>query len=311
MDHFVNAGSQKCLVVLGISLADYQRLNRPLAYSDLTVISLYDIVHLVSRLIKSIFEADPRWEAYRKACCSCANYLRQSSLAHLKSPTPKTKARYMNYDREVRWAARALWLLDRVTCGYLSDRQKERLPTALMEERLGWLREYRQVVSVWLEVILVGQKICQVVREQGYHRNTSAAVRCLLASSRSEGCRKLIQQAADQIEGICIQLDENQSLPGSTEVLESLIGKGKRLLHHNNTSLPRQILAIATATTTITTITTDLVQKALSKCRMKHLRQWVADSLKPGVHVARQEDLVISPREQILRNRLAAAIPKI
>jgi hypothetical protein len=361
MDHFVNAGSQKCLVVLGISLADYQQLNRPLAYSDLTiiaiiavdqsngeivcdqldklavqfgvplatlsdrgsdlkkgvelfqikqpeVISLYDIVHLVSRLIKSIFEADPRWEAYRKACCSCANYLRQSVFAHLKPPTPKTKARYMNYDREVRWAARAVWLLDRATCGYLSDRQKERLPTALLEERLGWLREYRQAVAVWLEVILVGQKICQVVRVQGYHRNTSTAVRCLLESPRSESCRRLIQEAADQIEVICNQLGENQSLPGSTEVLESLIGKGKRLLHHNNTSLTRQVLAIAAAATTITT---DLVHTALSKCRMQHLRQWVADSLTPGVHVARQEDLVLSPREQILRIRLAAAMAKV
>lgn len=361
MDHFVNAGSQKCLVVLGISLADYQRLNRPLTYSDLTiiaiiavdqsngeivcsqleqlavqfgvpvatlsdrgsdlkkgvelfqlkqpdVISLYDIVHLVSRLIKSIFEADPRWEAYRKACCICANYLRQSVLAHLKPPTPKTKARYMNYDREVRWAARALWLLDRATCGYLSDRQKERLPKALLEERLGWLRGYRQSVAVWLEVILVGQMICQIVREQGYHRNTSAAVRCLLTSPRSEPCRKLVEQAADQIEGMCTELDANQSLPGSTEVLESLIGKGKRLLHHNNTSLTRQVLAIAAATTTITM---DLVHAALSACRMKHLRQWVADSLKPGVHVARQVDLVTSPREQILRIQLAVKIPKI
>jgi len=40
MDQFVNAGSQKCWVVLGISLADYQRLNQPLVYSDLTIIAI-------------------------------------------------------------------------------------------------------------------------------------------------------------------------------------------------------------------------------------------------------------------------------
>lgn len=43
MDHFVNAGSQKCLVILGIALADYQRLNRPLTYSDLTVIAIIPV----------------------------------------------------------------------------------------------------------------------------------------------------------------------------------------------------------------------------------------------------------------------------
>ncbi|KAA1257620.1 hypothetical protein LF1_50680 [Rubripirellula obstinata] len=359
MDHFVNAGSQKCLVVLGISLAHFQKLNRPLAYSDLTVIaiipvdqsngeivrdqlqqtsdqfgvplatlsdrgsdlkkgcelfqvqhpeviSLYDIVHLVSRIIKSIFEADPRWEAYPKACCTCANFLRQSVLAHLKPPTPKTKARYMNYDREVRWAARALWLLDRTVCGKLSDRQKARLPRDMMLKRLGWLRSYRSSISTWLEVILVGQAICQIVRREGYHRNTAASVLELLTKTHNPSCRNLIQQSAEQIEATCQALPEAQSFPGSTEVLESVIGKGKRLLHHNNTSLTRQVLAIATTTATITI---DLVQTALSTCRMKHLRAWVADSLTPGIHVAREEDLGLSQTEQNLRNRLAAATP--
>lgn len=275
------------------------------------VVALYDIVHLVSRLIKAIFESDPRWDAYRKACCVCANYLRQSVLAHLKPPTPKTKARYMNYDREVRWAVRAvraLWLLDRATCGYLSDRQKERLPAQMMQERLGWLWQYREAVTLWLEVILVGQKICQAIREQGYHRHSADAVRSLLDIPRQEASRRLIEESADQIEKMCGELVEGQSLPGSTEVLESLIGKGKRLLHHNNTSLTRQVLAIATATTTITT---ELVQAALTTCRMKPLRAWVKNSLKPGVHVARQEDLIQSPTETFLRNQLAAAMPKV
>ena len=155
LDHTINAGSTKCLIVLAISLADFRRLTGPMTHHDMTVIavmpvetsngeivngqleqlsdqfgtplatlsdrgsdlkkgvelfqgrhpevaSYYDIVHLVSRVIKRIFESDPKWESYRKACCRCANFLRQSVLAHLKPPTPKTKARYMNYDREVR-----------------------------------------------------------------------------------------------------------------------------------------------------------------------------------------------------------------
>ena len=36
------------------------------------VISLDDIVHLVSRLIEKILLADARWDEYRRACCSCA-----------------------------------------------------------------------------------------------------------------------------------------------------------------------------------------------------------------------------------------------
>jgi hypothetical protein len=145
MDHMINAGSTKCLIVLGIPLQEYRKLSGPLTHEDLDVLgvlpvetsngeivceqlkrlaeqfgtplatlsdrgsdlkkgvelfqedhravaSFYDIVHLVSRVIKAIFESDPRWDAYRKACCTCANFLRQSVLAHLKPPTPKTKS---------------------------------------------------------------------------------------------------------------------------------------------------------------------------------------------------------------------------
>jgi len=49
----------------------------------------------------------------------------------------------MNYDREVRWAMRALSILDRVRTGMLTDRQRRRLVPALVEKRLNWLEDYR------------------------------------------------------------------------------------------------------------------------------------------------------------------------
>jgi len=86
-------------------------------------------------------------------------------------------------------------------------------------------------------------------------------------------------------------------------VLESLIGKGKRLLHHSGNSVTRQILSLAAATTQITT---DLITTALSTCRMKHLNQWARDNLRPGIHVTRREDLGSSEEEVNLRNAIAA-----
>ncbi len=73
----------------------------------------------------------------------------------------------MDFDREVRWATRANSLLDRVRSGRLTERQKSRLPLEVVEQRLGGLDEYRLAASVWLKVILVGQRIVSLVRRTG------------------------------------------------------------------------------------------------------------------------------------------------
>jgi hypothetical protein len=360
-DHTINAGSTKCLIVLGITLKNYRKLSGPMSHHDLVVLavlpvetsngevvcgqleqladqfgspaatlsdrgsdlkkgvelfqkehpavaSYYDIVHLVSRVIKSIFESDSRWDLYRKACCRCANLLRQSSLAHLKPPRPKTKARYMNYDREVRWAMRALSILDRVRSGQLVDRQQARLPSDLVEQRLGWLDEYRERASVWLEVIWVGQAINGLVRQSGYTATTADEIRRLGETVSYEESKLLVRQVSDEVEPQCRTLRSDDSMPGSTEVLESLIGKGKRLLHHSGNSVTRQILSVAAATAQITT---DLVKEALSTCRMKHLRQWAHDNLRPGIHASRREDLTATAEEANLRKRLALTTPNV
>ncbi len=365
MDHMINAGNTKCLIVLGIALGDYRKLSGPLSHQDLDVIavmpvetsngevvceqlekladqfgtpvatlsdrgsdlkkgvelfkkdrpgvaSFYDIVHLVSRVIKSIFESDPQWDLYRKACCKCANFLRQSTLAHLKPPRPKTKARYMNYDREVRWAGRAIAILDRVRSGNLNQRQQVRLSPKLVEQRLGWLDEYRGRAAVWLEVIWTGQAINSLVRRSGYTNSTPDEIRSFLSKpqysqySQYGETRSLIERVVAEVEPMCQSFALGETMPGSTEVLESLIGKGKRLLHHSGNSVTRQILSLAAATTEVTKT---LVQKALSTCRMKHLAQWTRDNLKPGVHVARREDLAATPKEQNLRNKRLSTSP--
>ena len=228
IDHTIGAGKTKCLLVLGIPLADYHQLGRPLEHHDLEmlalipveqsngaivhrqltevvsrcgvpravvsdhgsdlkkgisllqqehpeVIGLYDIVHLASRLIEKLLTPDGRWGDYRQACCACAHQVRQSQLAHLKPPRPKTQARYMNVAPEIRWGVRALRILDHVRSGNLTDRQ--RLPLELVEQKLGWLDEYRDGLSVWLELTQIGQRANQVVRQHGYGVGTLTALR--------------------------------------------------------------------------------------------------------------------------------------
>lgn len=254
-------------------------------------ISLYDIVHLASRLIWKRLNNEDRFGDYRQACCECANKLRQSPLAHLKPPRPKTKARYMNVTPEIHWGRRALWLLDRVRSGNLTDRQKERLDRKKVESQLAWLDEYREELDVWAQLCAVGQTSCTVVRRCGYSRTTVAELKTTLGLGGTPAAQELIAELVSVVEEQCDRCERHPTpLPGSSEVIESLIGKGKRLLgtSQNNNSLTGQILSIAASTTRLTART---LSESLQRCRLGHVHTWSKANLKAGIHVARGEDL--------------------
>ncbi len=254
-------------------------------------ISLYDIVHLASRLIWKRLGKEDRFSQYRQACCRCANKLRQNRLAHLKPPRPKTKARYMNLDPEIRWGRRALWLLDRVRIGNLTDRQQQRLDREEVEAQLGWLDEYREELEIWTELCELGRASCAVVRRCGYSQATVAQLQATLGPGTTPAAQELIAEMTSVVEQQCDRCQGHASpLPGSSEVIESLIGKGKRLLgtSQNNNSLTGQILSIAAGTIKISA---QALSESLRRCRLSHVQTWLKENIKVGIHVARREDL--------------------
>ena len=254
-------------------------------------ISLYDIVHLACRLIWKRLGKENRFSQYRQACCQCANKVRQSPLAHLKPPRPKTKARYMNLAPEIRWGRRALWLLDRVRSGKLTARQQERLKLQDVEAQLGWLEGYREELGIWTQLCEVGQASSMVVRRWGYSGQTVAQLKAALGTSEAPVVQELITELTVVVEQQCARCEGQASpLPGSSEVIESLIGKGKRLLgtSQNNNSLTGQILSLAASTVKLSAAT---LLESLRRCRIGHLRDWLKKNIQPGIHVARREDL--------------------
>lgn len=256
--------------------------------------ALYDIVHLVSCQIEKLLQQDEQWNRYRKDCCTCANAVRQTMLAHLKPPRPKTKARYMNIDHEVRWGLRALFVLDRVRSGSLTDRQKQRLPLDKVEEKFGWLDEYRATLGNWMELSSLGQRASSVIRRHGYSAGTIEILDNELGEPEHAMSQQFVSQVIARVKPMCEAVGSEQN-PGSSEVIESLIGKGKRLLGQSpHNSLTRQLLAMATSTAQITP---NLIRKALSACRIKHLNAWCQSNLRRGIHSDRHEDLCPTPEE--------------
>lgn len=272
-------------------------------------IAIYDIVHLVSRKIEKIMNSEPQWNAYRQHCCVCANAVRQSTLAHLKPPCPRAKARYMSFDREIRWGARMLWIRDRVRSGNLNVRQKKRLEKSLVKAKFGWLGKFRYSVKRWERLSLIGQQIISQVRRHGYGVATLPALEQIRQATKDKTCLRLLGEVTAAIKPTCEAASVHTRLPSSSEVIESLFGKGKHLLGGGKAptnSFSAFLLSMVACTVDITE---DLAAKALASVPISKMKEWIKDNFDQSVHYTRRQDLTPTQEEQKLRKPTTPAIP--
>jgi hypothetical protein len=338
IDHTIQAGVTKCLLVLGIRASEYRKLNRPLRCDDMSVLELlpvgkstisivasqmddligrigvplavvsdegsdlvggvkdvqkrhpgivhcHDIVHKVSRIIDRILKNDSMWASYRTKCCHSGNSIRQTGLAHLTPPKPKTKARHMNLDPEIDWGVRVLGLLDRGhTDSTLSASEWNQL-----QEKLGWLSDYRERLTAWGELMQISKSLCEIVRREGYHTNVSARVKQALPAARTVEGQTLIHRSLAFLDQMQSRQSEDGPLPSSSEVIESVFGRGKRLEGQQSRSgFTTQLLAMAAC---VVKPTKQFIIDALKTCRTKHIAQWREDYLGRSLQSRRSQDL--------------------
>lgn len=245
-----------------------------------------DIVHKLSRLIKKILDRDEKWTTYRTENCSTGHRLRQSSLAHLTPPKPKTKARHMNLGPEIQWGVGMLQLLDGIERNENYDEQQRQK----LRDSAGWLKGYRSELSVWSELMSISQVICEAVRRDGYHTSLVETVRQVLPEARSEAGAELIEQTLLFLSVQQSSCSESLGpLPGSSEVIESLFGKGKRLEGQQSRSgFTAQLLSMAACACEPTE---ELINKAFATVSTAAVKQWQDDKLGPSVQSRRCRDL--------------------
>lgn len=345
IDHTIQAGVTKCLLVLGIRASDFRALGRPLQCQDMSVLELlpvskstipivadqlktlagrlgapmaivsdegsdliggvkqlqkaypatvhcHDIVHKMSRLIERILKNDTDWSRYRTLCCQTGNALRQTTLGHLPPPKPKTKARHMNLGPEIDWGVGMLSLLDRNGQGSTLSKSE----MALLESKVSWLREFRSSLDSWSELMQISSSVCTIVRREGYHRGIVESVVDGLGNARTEAGATLIRRGVAFLTEMQSRSVLSGKLPGSSEVIESVFGRGKRLEGQQSRSgFTTQLLAVAAC---VVNPTKEFIIDALRTCRIKHISQWRDEFLGQSLQSRRRRDLQKLPKTE-------------
>ena len=179
-----------------------------------------------------------------------------------------------------------------------------------MNAKFEWLDEYRDWINKWELLSLTGQQVISEVRRHGYGETTVDAVQCISKSTTEPTTKQFVDCVIDTIRPMSDAASRFGRLPSSSEVLESLIGKGKRLLGGTsagtNNSLTGQLLAIVACTIQITP---SIVRTAFAGCSIASLRSWMKREFGNSLHHTRGLDLTPIAAEQNLRKPKPVAIP--
>lgn len=336
VDHTMQIGTMKCLIVLGLRLSCWQQAkDRRLGREDVEIIALepvetstgevvnqqfrqaakrcgvpcaivsddgrdlhlglnlyradhpqtrwlYDIKHQTAALLKRTFEHDPQWTSYGQQATRTKQGTYLTHLACLAPPQQRGKARYMNVDTQVAWGLKALAALDEPPAQLLEHVDRDKL-----EEKLGWLRDYRGALHSWQEVMQMIEVVEHHVRTEGMEAQTVRKLRPeLKALSAGPVSRKFRVQLLWSLRKQARQCQPGERLPGSSEIIESVIGQYKHLQGERSPhGLTGLILSLAAS---VGEQTTCLLKAALEQVHVSDLLQWCKGKLGKTVQSQRK-----------------------
>jgi hypothetical protein len=206
---------------------DGRDLHRGLALFQgrhVQIVWIYDIKHKTASLLKRELEGDPVWTAFATRANQMKRQVHQTELAFCNSPQQRGKARYMSVDTLVAWGVKVLqWLDEPRPTGRELDAER-------IAEKVGWLRDYREPLRQWEQAMQVIETAETLVRREGHHAESESELRERLPPVEADSLadrlrRKLLEFMQEQ----ALRVSETERLPGSSEVLESIIGKYKTL----------------------------------------------------------------------------------
>lgn len=336
VDHTIQIGAEKCLVILGLRLCALPPSGQCLRHEDVEAIDLvpvkqsngevvyqqlekavtktgmpreiigdhgadlksgvekfcrahpetaavYDIKHKTAAVLEHELQPDVAWQEFTHLAALTKQQLQQTALAPLMPPNQRTKARYMNVDVLIQWGQTLLTVVDEA-----QQEEKSKFDPNQVKNKIGWITRFRQPLAEWGELLQIVTSTESFVRQQGLyhgaHLELQDRLQLLAHSERTHRVRtELVAFVAAQE----AKAHPNERLLGSSEVIESVLGKMKRLEQDQAksgfTGLVLSIGAMVSATTQ------EVVQKSLEIVPTKQVLTWCKKTIGQSIQARRRE----------------------
>jgi hypothetical protein len=254
---------------IGLLVAD-QRRSAPV---ETPTKVFKDFSHASSHLFKTQLLADTRWTEFLNLCGKTQPRIKQTSLGALAPPSQKAKGRYMNIGEIIRWGEKMMPHL--VGEG---GRLPEGLTADQIRQHFGWLVPFRRSLRVWGQLNEIRKRSLVYLRSFGYHATAADEVKSRLSCLRTtDSTRMMIDQIVALVREQSAGLQMGESYPASTEILESLIGKGKQMQFQNSRQGFTKMVAAMSAV--VARIDEPFVARALETVGEQDLRNWARKAI--------------------------------
>lgn len=240
-----------------------------------------DTAHRVSNLLEATLEEIPRWKKFREQLTLARRRMQHSPIPGALPPSPRAKARYMNVDIMIKWAADMLVLLD-------SGISNPGLNIEDLRKYLGWLFSYRDDIGYWNRLVSIGVVARYIVRIEGIHTNIADSFEEAVSSIKM-GAREL--QFADHLTTFLLNQSKRMLLGevfiGSSEILESLFGKIKYIEREQRAFGFTSLLLAGMAA--VGPLDEKTVAEAMECVKRSDIDEWAAKEIGQSVQSQRRQ----------------------
>ena len=354
IDHTVQIGPEKCLVILGLRLSELPRSETCLQHSDVELLDLvpvqksngtvvyqqlekvvaqtgvpreilsdhgsdlkvgieqfcqhhpetcavYDIKHKTATVLKHELEDDATWHEFLHLAGQTKQALQQTTLPGWAPPTQKVKAR--DFAKRVAplvaWGQRILSCLDQPEADWPTSEPDR------VHEKLDWVKRFRSALVEWAELFAVSTTTESVVRHQGLGAETpTVLVQRLQSSAHTARGQRMRQELLTFVTTQAALARPTERLVGSSEVIESVLGKLKRIEQDQATGgFTGLVLSLGAI---VSQASEAVIQKALETVSTQDVWTWCHETLGKSVQAQRRQLMKLPKRTEQKRDQIPA-----
>lgn len=239
---------------------------------------LRDMKHFAANTFEKLIGKDERFVKYLSQLGSTRSRIQQTELGHFTPPPQKPKARFMNLGPSLRWGQMVSHHLSRP-----HSQARKDIAASRMNEKLGWVREYRDDLAIWNRCQQIMQASLKFINQQGLSRGSAKLLKSNLKdlmTSWPSACELSKKMASALI--AFVRKSESALSAGartwlSTENLESSFGMFKRLEgQHSKGGFTSLIAALPML---LINWTPERVRESLGAVSVKQMKAWVDENL--------------------------------
>lgn len=185
---------------------------------------LHDISHKLSLVLEKDLKNDPNWKKYTKHLTKTKQLTQQTELAGLQPPKQRSKARFMNVSLYIDWFYKVK--------KSKQDGNLSHIPEERFNEYFGWMSQFEFFYEIVHQKVGISEIIKDTIRRGGYSMEIYEYLLDLFVLMPfDKGVHPFICKALNAVYEEVEKLDEEERLPGATEIIESLFGSYK---HHSS-----------------------------------------------------------------------------